>query len=236
MNQLSPKQQEIQIRTQRILEIARPILIQDGYHGLSMDRIASEVEYSKGTIYNHFANKEEIIVALAIETVGKRVDLFRRAAQFIGKSRFRMQAIGQAAEKFVRDYPDFFVLEQILQLPSVRQKIPEKRQFEIDNCETVCMDVVAGVVRDAIAAEDLVLPKNFTPEKLVFGLWSLTSGGFAIAARSKSLPHLGLDQPFELVHDHTYALLDGFGWLPLSSDYDCQAIVTKIHAQVLSDE
>lgn len=236
MNHLSPKQQEIQVRSKRILEVARPILIQHGYHGLSMDRIAAQVEYSKGTIYNHFANKEEVIVALAIETVSKRVELFRSAAQFKGKSRFRMLAIGQAAEKFVRDYPDFFVLEQILQLPSVRQKIPEKRQFEIDNMEVVCMNVVAGIVRDAIAAEDLELPDGYTPEKLVFGLWSLTSGGFAIAARSESLPHLGLEEPFDLVHDHTYALLDGFNWQPLSTGYDANAIIKKVHSEVLADE
>ena len=49
-----------------------------------------------------------------------------------------------------------------------------------------CMSVVAGLVRDAIAAEDLVLPKDFTPEKLVFGLWSLTTGAFAIIFTSDS--------------------------------------------------
>jgi AcrR family transcriptional regulator len=236
MNQLSPKKQEIQIRSKRILEVARPILIQHGYHGLNMERIAAEVEYSKGTIYNHFANKEEVIVALAIETNTKRVELFKRASQFKGRSRFRMLAIGQAAEKFVHDCPDFFNLEQILQLPSVRQKISEKSHFEINNCEAVCMNVVAGVVRDAIAAEDLVLPDTFSPEQLVFGLWSLTSGGFAIAARSGSLPHLGLDQPFALVHHHTSALLDGFNWHPHSSEYDMQNMIRRVCEEVLGDE
>ena len=234
--QLSPKQQEIKLREQRILNVARSVLIQHGYHGLNMERIAAKVEYSKGTVYNHFANKEEIIVALAIETVAKRLELFKQAAQFKGVSRFRMLAIGQAAEKFVHDYPDFFVLEQILQLPSVRQKISKQRQHEINNIEVLCMDILAGIVRDAVAAEDLVLDGNITPEKIVFGLWSLTSGGFAIAARSGALPHLGLDNPFEIVHNHTAALLDGFAWAPLSSDYDSNRINQKIHCEVLCNE
>ena len=236
MIHLSPKQQEIKLREQRILEFARPALIQHGYHGLSMERIAASVEYSKGTVYNHFANKEEIIVALAIETVAKRLELFKQAAQFKGASRFRMLAIGQAAEKFVQDFPDFFMLEQILQLPSVRQKISDKRQHEINNIESVCMDVVAGIVRDAVSAEDLVLAKGSTPERLVFGFWSLTSGGFAIASRPGALPHLGLDNPFKLVCEHTSNLLDGFGWAPHSSEYDADKLNERIHREVLSDE
>ncbi|MEL7498932.1 MAG: TetR/AcrR family transcriptional regulator [Planctomycetota bacterium] len=236
MNTLSPKKQQMLEREERILAVARPIIVQDGYHGLSMERIAAEVEYSKGTIYNHFSCKEEIIIALAIQTANIRVELFKRAAQFKGSSRFRMVAIGYAAEKFVRDYPDFFLFEQILQIPSVRSKVSEKRQNVVDNCEVQCMTVVTGIVRDAIAAEDLELPPGFSPEKLVFGMWALTSGGFTIASSSESLRHIGLENPFDLISDHTATLLDGFGWSPLSTDYDKQATIQRICEEVFGDE
>ena len=236
METLTPKKLEMRQREAKILEVARPMIVRDGYHGFSMDRIADQVEYSKGTLYNHFSCKEEIIIALAIQTVEVRVEMFKRAAQFKGCARFRMVAIGEAAEKFVRDYPDYFLFEQILQLPSVRQKVSEKRQNVISNCEVQCMTVVAGVVRDAVAAEDLVLPPGFTPEKLVFGLWALTSGGFAIAASSESLTHIGLEDPFEVVSDHTSALLDGFGWKPLSSTYNKQEMIDKIRREVFHHE
>ena len=235
MIQLSPKQQEIKLREKRILEVSRQALSEHGYHGLSMERIAATVEYSKGTVYNHFSNKEEIIVALATEALSIRLEMFKRAAQFKGASRFRMLAIGQVSGKFVQDFSDFFTLEQILKLPSVRQKISEKSQHEIHNIEVQCMGIVAGIVRSAIASEDLVLAPGATPEQLVFGLWSLSAGGFAIAARSGSLPHLGIDKPFELVHEHTAALMDGFGWAPKSSEYDASELNQRIHREVLSD-
>ena len=204
--------------------------------GLSMERIAASVEYSKGTVYNHFANKEEIIVALAIEALSIRLEMFKRAAQFKGGSRFRMLAIGQASEKFVREYSDFFMFEQILKLSSVRQKICEKRQNEIHSLEVLCMAIVSGIVRDAVSNEDLFLAPGSTPEKLVFGFWAISSGGFAIATRAGSLPHLGIDNPFELVHDHTAVLMDGLGWAPLSSEYEADQINQKIHREVLNDE
>ena len=47
-------------------------MIEHGSHGLGMDRVAELLQYSKGTIYNHFSCKEEIIIALAIQTTEKR--------------------------------------------------------------------------------------------------------------------------------------------------------------------
>ena len=41
----------------------------------------------------HFANKEEIVVALVIRPPSERVDLFQRAAGFPGKTRERMLAM-----------------------------------------------------------------------------------------------------------------------------------------------
>jgi hypothetical protein len=96
--------------------------------------------------------------------------------------------------------------------------------------------VVAGVVRDAVASEDLVLPQGFTPEKLVFGLWSLTSGAFSIVFTSDSLAQMGLDDPFETVREHTDALLDGHGWKPLSHQFDSNQILNKIRSEVFGNE
>ncbi len=50
MTQLTRKQREIERRTREILSVARPILLEEGFHGLSMDRVAAQMEYAKGTI------------------------------------------------------------------------------------------------------------------------------------------------------------------------------------------
>lgn len=87
MSTLTRKQREIQEREQRILAVARTALLEQGYLGLSMDAIAAHLEYSKGTIYNHFPCKEEIIIALALETNDKRLGMFERAAAWPGLPR-----------------------------------------------------------------------------------------------------------------------------------------------------
>lgn len=236
MNNLSQKQQEILEREEKILAVARPLVLTEGYHGLSMEKIAAELEYSKGTIYNHFSCKEEVIIALAVQTANVRVELFRRAAEFRGISRYRMIAISLAAECFVRNYSDYFYFEQILRLPSVRMKVSEKRQNVVDNCEVQCMTIVAGIVRDGVVAGDVTMPEGMTPEKVVFGLWALTSGGYTIAASSDSFQHIGLEDPFQLVFDHQAALLDGFGWTPHSTEYDLDEIQQRIRKEVFPSE
>ena len=125
-----------------------------------MDRIAGELGLSKGTVYNHFSCKEEIVIALAVETATHRVELFRQAAQFHGSSRFRMLAVAYAAEKFVRSWPEYFLFEQIIRLDSVWEKTSEKRRAVIRNCEMNCMGIVAGIVRDAVANNEIELPED----------------------------------------------------------------------------
>ncbi len=77
-------------REAQILKLARPILLREGFNGLSMDRLASLMEYAKGTIYNHFPNKEEIVLALAVESIELRLSLFEKAARSGANSRERL--------------------------------------------------------------------------------------------------------------------------------------------------
>ncbi len=235
MVDLTPKKLEIQQRGDRILSIARSMIVDDGYHGLNMDRIAEQLEISKGTIYNHFSCKEEIIIALAIETAEKRRSLFQAAAQFRGRSRFRMLAIGEADLRFFQEHTSHFEFERMLRIPSILEKTSEKRQSVMQMCEAACMQVVGGIVRDAIANGDLELTNSMTAEEVVFGLWSLHYGAQSIIASSENLDQIGLHRPVETMTTHTAMLLDGLGWLPLSTEFDENEVIEQINNEVFKN-
>lgn len=233
MSVLTPKQQQIQDREERILEISRRAVLADGYHGLNMDRIADEIGTSKGTIYNHFSCKEEIIIALALQTMKKRVQLFQGAAQFRGPSRHRMFSVGRTNGFFFHQYPDYFRFEQMLRIESIWEKTSEERRNLIKNCEMNCMAVVSGIVRDAIASEDLTLGEDVTPEDLVFGLWSISLGAQSIIASGSSLLELGVKNPDEMLMTHIHQLLDSYDWKPLSTEFDYSSLESRIDSEVL---
>ncbi len=233
---LTRKQREVRDRESRILDVACEMLIEHGYHGLSMDRIAEVLEYSKGTMYQHFSCKEEIILALANASLTDRLALFRRAAAFPGRPRERIVAVGVASEFFVRLYPHHFRLEQVLRLSSVWEKTsPERRQF-MHHCESQCVGCVSGIVRDAMASGDLTLPDGATPEQLVFGLWSMSFGAQTILASSTSLVDIGIGEPHRALALNQARLLDGYHWRPLSTEFDYEVTAERIATEWSADE
>ncbi|MEQ9407896.1 MAG: TetR/AcrR family transcriptional regulator [Fuerstiella sp.] len=228
MSTLTPKKQAIQDREQKILELARRMVLEGGYHGLGLDSLAEKLGVSRGTIYNHFQCKEEIILALVVETMSKRRDMFQRAASMHGVPRVRLAAIGVAAELFVRLYPDHFRVEQIVKSDSIWDKTTEERRMLVRSCQLQCVGIVAGVVRDGIAQNHVSLPEGLTPEALVFGLWSMTEGAYSIIATSDSMAELGIAEPFQAIRRNIHHLLDGFGWTPLSTEHDFESSMEQI--------
>lgn len=238
MNTMSRKQREIAEREGLILDVARTMLVERGYLGLTMDRIASATEYSKGTIYQHFQNKEEILAALAIESAERRVALFEKAATFPGRTRERLTAVGMAEELFVRLYPQHFQCERIVDAQSIREKTSDQRTQKLDHCEWGCMNVVLGLCRDAVAQSDLSYDDPETPQRIVLGLWSM-SNGFHFMNDLEGNPlqtKLGLqDAPRALFLNYN-RFLDGYGWKPLSTEWDYEASHTRIQNEVFADE
>ncbi|QDS97366.1 TetR/AcrR family transcriptional regulator [Adhaeretor mobilis] len=233
---LTRKERERQQREAKILQLARGMLRESGYLGLSMDRIAAEMEYSKGTIYQHFRNKEEIILALANEALEARIELFEQAATWPGNTRERISAIGAAAEEFVERYPHYFAVEQIVRSSSIWEKTSDERQQFMRSCEQRCMQIISGIVRDALAHGDLTMPKNRAPEDLVFGLWSLNFGSYIIMASSNSLGEVGIGDPVAALRDNQSFMLDGYGWRPFSHEADYPALMDRVRREVFSDE
>jgi AcrR family transcriptional regulator len=216
--------------------VARDTLVDEGYLGLNMDLIAQELEYSKGTIYNHFRCKEEIIIALAIETMEKRSEMFQRASAYTGMPRERLAAVGVAAELFVRLFPSHFQVEQLIRSTSIWEKTSHERRTSMHLCESRCMGLLTGIVRDAMAQGHLSLPEDMTPEDLVFGLWSQTFGAYSIIATAEGLDSLGVSEPYRAVRTNINLMLDGYGWTPTSKEYDYLALFERLQSEVFPDE
>jgi AcrR family transcriptional regulator len=234
METMSRKKREITEREQQILALARPILVAEGYQALSMERLAAQMEYAKGTLYNHFPNKEEIVLALAIESLELRRSMFECAATISGKSRERMMAIGSACDLYTLQCPQHFAVEQMLRNSVIWEKSSKKRQELIQQCELRSMSIVAGVARDGIAAGDLTLPKNMTAEELVFGFWSLTYGSHVLITSSPSLSDIGVADAVKSIRYHGWILINGFNWLPHYTFAETEVLMNSFSERILS--
>ena len=64
---------ESQARTRaRLLEIARPMFLRDGYAATSLDKVADAAGYTRGAVYSNFRNKDELCLAVLDEIRAER--------------------------------------------------------------------------------------------------------------------------------------------------------------------
>lgn len=215
MDTMTRKQRELVEREAQILRLARPILLREGYQALSMDRLASLMEYAKGTIYNHFPNKEEIVLALAIESMELRFRLFQAASQGAESTRERLIYVGAACEIYANELPEHFAIEEWIRNSTIWDKSSTRRQELIRQCELKCMSVVAAIVHDALVKGELELNDGLSPQEMIFGFWSLNYGSQVLAATSPSLLSVGVPDAPKAIRHHCLTLLNGFNWKPL---------------------
>ena len=62
--QRSLKERLREVRAELILDVAEEMLAEKGYHDTSMDEIAARAGVAKGTLYQHFPSKEDLVFAL----------------------------------------------------------------------------------------------------------------------------------------------------------------------------
>ena len=93
MNAGRPKDLE---KRKRILEAAKCLFLECGYHGCSMNRIAQKADVSKLTVYNHFQDKETLFTSAIAETCDQLLQA--RPMHLSAGSDFR-QALQQASQR-----------------------------------------------------------------------------------------------------------------------------------------
>ncbi|MEM1026502.1 MAG: helix-turn-helix domain-containing protein [Planctomycetota bacterium] len=235
MSRLTPKQREIASRERLILDISRRLLIDHGLAGLSMDRIAEAIDYSKGTVYQHFSSKEDVVAALFIETLAQRTAMFQRAAAFRGRTRERVTAIGVADRLFVTQHPDHFRIENLADLDEVFAKTTEERQENRRRIKRSMMDALDAIVADAVAADDLTLPEGVPYCQVMYGLWTLSVGHHTLETSRDTTESMALKAGWRPLWNNYLALLDGYGWTPLSGDWDYVATRDRIVAEIFPE-
>lgn len=192
---LTPKQREIRERGSRILDSAFPMIREGGLSAVNMDAIAKEMKCTRGTIYNHFPHKEDILLALATRSVRRRTRIFEFAISLGTHPREQCAAVGIAAEVYADHMPNEFAIEQMTRHDPLWNKTSPERRDVLEQSEQQCLVQVSNVIEAAIRSGDLPVPgstANPTPaasrlliERLVFGLWSIVYGGLVLEATGR---------------------------------------------------
>lgn len=236
MSTLSRKQREIQQREKLILDAAQDLLQRQGYNQLTMERIAETVEYSKGTIYNHFASKEDLICSLACRAINNLIDIFQLAYNYPGCTRERYSAIGIGYSLYNQLNPLDAQYLQIFKNKTVREKVSQARLAQVERLEQKITRIAKSIVQEAIDCGDLDRKYQEKISTIVFGCWSMHYGALLLEKSDIPLQQLGFSPVVTMLWDNTNVYLDGYRWRPLSTEVDADSWLTDISLALFADE
>lgn len=188
----------------RLLEAARRVVAARGYHGASVDDIASEAGYSTGALYSNFDGKEDLFLALMEHEISREV---REIEEAVGRqTTIPDRARGGAAEwmAFVEREPELVLLfvefwAFAVRDPSVRPEVARRmaairqmitrliahaaEEFELELAlPAEHLAIAVDALADGIARQKLADPRA-VPDELLGGVLSLL---FAAATRPRS--------------------------------------------------
>lgn len=159
-----------------ILKAAREIFLEKGYEDTSIRGIAERAEYSPGTIYLYFKDKDSILYELKKEgfiMLGQNMMVL----QYIADPFERLKAMGHVYIKFALEHQDFYDLMFVIKAPL---NILEDEECWMEGQKA--FDVLIKVVEDCKKANRF---EGHDAEELSFVIWSTLHGIVTLINRGR---------------------------------------------------
>jgi AcrR family transcriptional regulator len=232
---LSGRQLEIEARRERFLEVALEILLQEGYEAVTIARIAEATGFSKGTVYQFFSSKEELVTTLGLISRARLVESVEHGATFKGRTREKVLAIGISVAHHDRAYPHDQRLLKMIDAEALLDRVDVEGRKKMEELDVRMFQALLTIAEEAIAAGDLALTPPHTPHGLCFAFWAMVDGAQAASFGGAPLESIGIPDPLEEVMRSGHCMLDGYGWRPLSSEWDYEETIRRVQRELFEE-
>jgi AcrR family transcriptional regulator len=128
-------------RRQQLLDVAREVFAQRGFHATSMDEIAETAGVTKPVLYQHFPSKRSLYIELLTDTGDQLLRALTSATRNIESGRERVEQGFLAYFRFVRDSRASF---RLLFSASIRTD-PEFARV-VENVVQAAADVISELI------------------------------------------------------------------------------------------
>jgi AcrR family transcriptional regulator len=153
-----------------ILNAAREIFLKEGYENTSMRKIATAIEYSPGIIYNHFKDKNELLLALHDKAFECKIEALFLSVQNMPDPLQRLQATGRGYIQYGIDNPQDYELMFILSC--TMEALAVKEEFWQDGA--MAINMLKENIKECMEAG--YFRKDISPDEISLILWSQVHG------------------------------------------------------------
>lgn len=171
----SPRQSRSKATVKAIVTAAAHVLVETGYDGTTTNRVAKVAGVSIGSLYQYFANKEALVVAVVEQHCTRMVELLAQSVTALGSApipvaiasyidaMIRAHGVDQALHRVVVQQVMHLGFEQVqafqMQSRQIVAAFLETRRDEVlpkdlDLAAYVLVTAVEGVVHNALAIDE----------------------------------------------------------------------------------
>lgn len=230
------RQQAIAEREQELLLLAENIMAEHGFSGLTMDKLVAACNYSKGTVYNHFSSKEDLLCALCIKAMQTELDFFHKALNFKGNAREKLLALCFAYRLHALLHPTLFYCVLTSKTPAVAERASQERLDTQFVLEQQLAEVCNQLFMLAMETGELQRREDAEFAQLSFAAWAMAFGSTALMLAASTAQLVQALEEEKTLMFNMNLMLDGMQWLPLSSDFDYWDSWQRVGVEVFADE
>jgi AcrR family transcriptional regulator len=134
------------VRLQRILDTAACLFAERRYHEVRMDDIAARAGVSKGAVYHHFKDKDDLYLALIQQGINRLFDEVRERITGLKDPEEKVRAYVEEMVRFHNSHPSCLDLIQ-------RAELSHSDQVDaLQASRTRLQDLLIGILRELDAS------------------------------------------------------------------------------------
>ncbi len=200
------KEREKELKRSTMLEAAEQLILEKGLDQLNMDEVAERAEVSKGSLYQYFNNKNDLVLGICNKATSM---LNKEIAKVLTKDRPGIELvymIGATFMNFVSDHPEFF------RAMKFHDNLKETNELSDSKYLCMCRDNMHSsftcMVRAIqIGMQDGSIDPSYDPKELAVILWGTSHGMVSLAYQHKNTEHFNL---LEQIGIDVRSLFDGY--------------------------
>ena len=187
------REREKQQRRRSILQAAREMFFENGFHHATVDSVAERAEVSKGTVYLYFESKEALLAHLLLEGLEDLIAELERACTTTAHlpAHEQLTALAQAYLRFFRGDPQYFPFLMAMDRGRFQEAIPPDLYQEILEASLEGLTLAVKVVERGCRAG---LFDCHDPRKAACVFWASLNGVLQLMEHPLRRELVGVDE------------------------------------------
>lgn len=183
MDSISRKEKEKLAREEDIINAAEKVFTIMGYGGASMEEIAKEAQFTRKTVYQYFADKEDLFFAVIIRGYKRLLSYFKddiNSDRALGITGFqKLKKVSSAYYRFYLDFPGTLkLMNYVGYIRSIKENT--ERCEEFNNISKLMVEEISKLIdegkRDGSIRSDLDTANlTYSIEFIVTGFFHMLS-------------------------------------------------------------